>query len=251
MTAQTPIKATTQKFLEIEAIEDDFVILKNGSCCIILETTAINFGLLSEREQEATIFAYANFLNSLAFSIQIVVHSRQKDISSYLELINQQLNTQKNEKLKQQTEKYRQFIKDTVKKNWILDKDFFIIIRYSALQLTKTPKKTILETKSIIRPSETSLAATTNISPSPLSKSISGAEMMGTSINDTIPMNPSFTDFGILLCPKSGATVIIPPTLSRIKRNFSNWIVEISKSAIRYFPYAIRNEQAACRRTGQ
>jgi hypothetical protein len=146
MSAQkAPIKASTQKFLQLKAIEDDLVILKNNGCCLIIQTTSINFGLLSEKEQEATIFAYAHFLNSLAFQIQICIHSRQKDISSYLELINQQLNKQQNNKLKERTKNYHQFIKNIVKQNKILDKDFFIIITYAGLELKKTSNQALLE----------------------------------------------------------------------------------------------------------
>ena len=46
--AQTPIKASTQEHLNIEDIKDDIVILKDGSCCIVLQTSAVNFDLLSE-----------------------------------------------------------------------------------------------------------------------------------------------------------------------------------------------------------
>jgi len=146
MSAQkTKIRSSTQNFLQIKAIEDDLVILKNNCCTMIIKTTAINFGLLSEKEQEATIFAYAHFINSLAFPIQIVVHSRQKDISTYLELIEEYQKKQKNEKLAQRTQQYYRFIKDTVKKNKILDKHFFIVLQYTNLQLSKTSKKNLLE----------------------------------------------------------------------------------------------------------
>src|SRR3990172_6616505 len=85
LSAQKIIRGTTQKFLEIEDIKDDLVILRDGSCCLILQVSAINFGLLSEEEQEAIISAYASLLNSLSFPLRIVIISRRKDISSYLE----------------------------------------------------------------------------------------------------------------------------------------------------------------------
>ena len=72
-----PIRASTQEFLEIEDIKDDLVILKDGSCCLIIKTSAVNFGLLSQEEQDAIIFAYAAFLNSLSFPLQILIFSRK------------------------------------------------------------------------------------------------------------------------------------------------------------------------------
>ena len=72
------IKSTTQDHLDVQDIAQDLVVLKDGSACLVLEVSALNFGLLSEKEQDATIYAYAQLLNSLTFSIQIVVSSKQR-----------------------------------------------------------------------------------------------------------------------------------------------------------------------------
>lgn len=132
--AQVAIKSTTQEFVGIEDIKDDLVILKDGSCCLILKVTAINFGLLSEAEQDAIIYAYAGLLNSLSFSIQIVIRSKRKDITTYLNLLKQQEEEQLSAPLKQQIGKYRQFVENTVKVNNVLDKKFYIIIPFSLLE---------------------------------------------------------------------------------------------------------------------
>lgn len=145
MPAQTPIQSSTQQHLSIADIQDNLVLLKDGSCCLILKTTAINFGLLSEREQEATIFAYAGLLNSLTFPIQILIHSQQKDISSYLSLIDQHLANQKSAKLKDQMQKYRQFVESTIKKNRVLDKKFYLAIPFTSVQFKKSRQKILLE----------------------------------------------------------------------------------------------------------
>ncbi|AKM79842.1 MAG: hypothetical protein UX85_C0001G0002 [Candidatus Beckwithbacteria bacterium GW2011_GWB1_47_15] len=130
-----PIKASTQDHLDIEDIRNDLVILKDGSCCLILQTTAVNFSLLSEGEQDATIYAYAGMLNSLTFPVQILIHSQKKNIQSYLALLNTQEQKIKNPLLKGQLVKYRDFITQTVKENDVLDKKFYIVIPFSALEL--------------------------------------------------------------------------------------------------------------------
>ncbi|OGV88872.1 hypothetical protein A2Z41_04010 [Microgenomates group bacterium RBG_19FT_COMBO_39_10] len=130
-----PIRASTQEHLDIEDIQDGIVILKDGSCCLAIATTAINFGLLSEREQEATIYAYAGLLNSLTFSIQIVLCSQRKDISGYLKLIKRAEEKETKDEIKIQIQKYRQFIEETVARNNVLDKKFYLIIPMSALEL--------------------------------------------------------------------------------------------------------------------
>lgn len=129
------IRASTQDHLEIEDIQEGIVILKNGSSCLIIGTTAINFGLLSEKEQEATIFAYAALLNSLTFPIQIFIRSTKKDVTSYLALLAEREAKEKRQLIKEQITKYKEFIQKTVQKNNVLDKKFFLIIPMNALEL--------------------------------------------------------------------------------------------------------------------
>jgi len=130
-----PIKSSTQQHLDIEDVLDDIVILKDGSSCLVISTTAINFGLLSEKEQDATIYAYAGLLNSLTFSIQIVMRSQRKDISAYLKLLDETEAKEMKKEIKEQIQKYRRFIQETIAKNNVLDKNFFIVIPMSALEL--------------------------------------------------------------------------------------------------------------------
>lgn len=133
--AKIAIRASTQEHLEIEDIKDGIVVLKDGSCCLVLATTAINFGLLSEKEQDATIYAYAALLNSLNFSIQIVIRSARKDISAYLGLLEERENKEERKLIKDQIGKYRQFIQETVQKNNVLDKKFYVIIPMTSLEM--------------------------------------------------------------------------------------------------------------------
>ena len=133
--AQVAIKSTTQDFIEIEDIKDDLVILKDGSCCLVMKVNAVNFGLLSESEQDAMIYAYAGLLNSLSFSIQIIVRSKRKDITAYLNLLKDAEAKQLYGPLKEQIKKYRSFIETTVRVNNVLDKKFYIILPFSPLEL--------------------------------------------------------------------------------------------------------------------
>ncbi len=135
MDAKAPIRATTQEQIPIEDIIDGIVVLKDGSCCMILAVTALNFSLLSETEQDATIYSYASLLNSLNFPIQIVIRSKRKDISSYLNLLMDEESKQKNPLLQNQIKKYRKFIEEMVKKQNLLDKEFFVVIPFSAIEL--------------------------------------------------------------------------------------------------------------------
>lgn len=135
MPIPAPIRGTTQEFTEIEDIRDDLVLLTNGSCALIIETTATNFGLLSEKEQEALIFAYAGLLNSLTFSLQIVVRSSKKDISSYLKLLDEAKDKQPKEEFKQKIMRYKEFITQTIQNSNVLDKKFYLCLPFSSLEL--------------------------------------------------------------------------------------------------------------------
>lgn len=133
--ANQPIKGSTQDFVEVEDIIEDILLLKDGSCCVIIETTAVNFGLLSESEQDAIIYAYAALLNSLSFPIQVVIRSKKMDISAYLSSLDEKITNQKNDALKNQMQLYRNFIESTIKDNNVLDKKFYIIVPFSRIEL--------------------------------------------------------------------------------------------------------------------
>lgn len=126
--AQPEIKASTQEHLEIDDIVDDIVLLKTGGASVVIQTTAVNFGLLSEGEQDAIIYAYAGLLNSLSFPMQIVVRSKRMDVSQYLESLLKWEQKQTNEKLRIQIRKYREFIASVIRENNVLDKRFYVVV---------------------------------------------------------------------------------------------------------------------------
>jgi hypothetical protein len=149
--AQIAIKASTQEHLDIEDIIDDVVILKDGGACLVLAASAINFGLLSEREQEATIATYAQLINSLNFPLQIVIRSQRKDITAYLKLLEEAETKEGKRKIREQIRRYRQFVTETVQKNNVLDKKFYLVIPMSALEigLTSTLAKALTRHKKL------------------------------------------------------------------------------------------------------
>lgn len=134
-----PIRSSTQKFIEIEDIDKNIVMFSDGSCVAVLSIKSVNFELLSEKEQEALIYAYAGFLNSLSFPIQILVRTQRKDISSYLHQLEEQEKNQKNPKLQSSIRSYRIFVSRMVRERNVLDKKFYIIIPLSSVELGKSP----------------------------------------------------------------------------------------------------------------
>lgn len=132
--AAQKINATTQRFIEIQDIVDDIVILSGGQACLVLEVTATNFTLQSEDEQRVRILSYASLLNSLSFAIQIVILSRQLDISSYIKLLEIEAVRTPNQTFSKHIAMYKDFVADLVKTNTVLDKKFYLVISYSFLE---------------------------------------------------------------------------------------------------------------------
>jgi hypothetical protein len=128
------INATTQKFTEIIDVVDDVVLLSGNNACSIIEVRATNFALLSMEEQNSKIYSYAALLNSLSFSIQIIIRSKKLDISSYLKLLDGEAKRTQNEMLSTQIRLYRDFVQELVKVNVVLDKNFYICVPYSYLE---------------------------------------------------------------------------------------------------------------------
>lgn len=125
---------STQRFIEIVDIVGDIVLIRGGNACLVIEIQATNFALLSAEEQDAKISAYAALLNSLSYSIQIVIRSKKLNIASYLKLLEEEELNSKNPKLANQINLYRDFVSELVKVNTILDKKFYIVIPYSSLE---------------------------------------------------------------------------------------------------------------------
>ncbi len=132
---QIAIRGTTQDHLLIADIAEDMVILKDGSAVYILETPAVNFDLLSEKEQEAMIYAYGSLLNSLNFPIQILIRSSLKNIGSYLKLLQMQEQRQKTPQIKKLIISYKKFVDDLVQRNDVLTKAFYVVIPFSVFEL--------------------------------------------------------------------------------------------------------------------
>ena len=129
------LSSTAQDYLDILDIASDMLILRDGSTSIILKVSAINFGLLSEPEQDAIIYAYAALINSLSFPIQILIKSRPKDVTNYLNYVDEQMQHAATDLRRAQIASYRQFVANLITEQNVLDKAFYVIIPLSALEL--------------------------------------------------------------------------------------------------------------------
>ncbi|MFC1625292.1 hypothetical protein ACFL1O_00180 [Patescibacteria group bacterium] len=130
MAMKTTKSRSSQEFVSIKEVRDGVLILRDNSLRIVLMTSSLNFALKSSNEQEAIILQYQSFLNSLDFSVQFLIHSRNLNIEPYLETLREKEQQQTDELLKIQTREYIEFVKEFVTATNIVNKTFYVVIPY-------------------------------------------------------------------------------------------------------------------------
>lgn len=138
----TASPTATQKFVPVKEVRNGVVVLKDGTYRGILICSSLNFGLKSVDEQHAIISGFQNFLNTLDFSIQIVVNSRRMDLRPYLGILEGKAAEQKTELMRIQLREYMEFIRSFADQANIMTKSFYVVVPYAPRALV--PKTTTL-----------------------------------------------------------------------------------------------------------
>lgn len=125
------VGTSTVTFLDISEIRDDCVIMRDGTLRAVLLCSSVNFALKSEDEQNATIQAYMQFLNSIDFPLQIVIQSRRLNIDGYLEKLKVIEKQQTNELLRVQIADYLDYVKELISLGEIMTKRFYLVAPYN------------------------------------------------------------------------------------------------------------------------
>jgi len=116
---------STQDFLQFDQIRDGILILKNKGLRSVLK---------SPEEQEAILYQFQNFLNSLDFSCQILVSSRRLNITGYLDRLEKIEQKEESELLRIQIAEYRKFIEEIIGGGSVMQKAFYIIVPFSIME---------------------------------------------------------------------------------------------------------------------
>ncbi len=122
--------ANSQDLVEISDIRDGVVILRSGAICQVVMIGGTNFALKSEDEQNVIISGYQNFLNSLDYPVQIVVHSRKVNIERYLSALEKRRTDEPSGLLKNQITEYQEFIRGFIAQFAIMRKMFLVVVPY-------------------------------------------------------------------------------------------------------------------------
>lgn len=122
-------KLTLQKWLPIKEINKEGVVkLKNNKLIKIIKVNPINYNLKSNLEKESILNSYKIFLKTCNFNIQILIQSNKEDLSNHILKI-QKNNLNKNEKIKNISNNYINYIQEINKKRKSSSKNFYILIR--------------------------------------------------------------------------------------------------------------------------
>lgn len=127
----TASTGATQQFVPVKEIRNGIVILKDGGYRGILLCSSVNFGLKSADEQHAITLGFQNFLNTIDFSIQIVVNSRRMDLRPYLAILAEKNSEQKSELMRIQLREYIEFVHSFADQANIMTKSFYIVVPYA------------------------------------------------------------------------------------------------------------------------
>jgi len=140
-----PKTKTTQSLLEIDQIREGVMILKNKALRMILMVSSLNFTLKSDEEQQAILYQFQDFLNSLDFSCQILIQSQKLNIIGYLDKLKEIEEKEENELLKLQIVEYQKFIEEILAGGSIMQKTFYVIVPFTLIEAQGAPTKQMLK----------------------------------------------------------------------------------------------------------
>lgn len=121
----------TQAFIPVETVRSGVIVLKEDGYRGVLMCSSMNFSLKSEDEQRAIILGFQNFVNTLDFTVEIVVHSRKMDIRPYLALLESRADAQQSELMRIQVREYMAFIRNFIDSSDIMTKLFYVVVPYT------------------------------------------------------------------------------------------------------------------------
>ena len=139
---------STQHTLIFSELRDSMVIMKDGSFRAVVACKSINFDLMSESERESVEYSYQNFLNSLDFTVQILIRSQRVDIAPYIERLMDLRRKNDNMLLGVLMDDYINFIDILSQEANIMDKSFFIVIPYYS---SKDAEKALEQSKNFFK----------------------------------------------------------------------------------------------------
>ncbi len=114
-----------KRFMGIREIKDDFIINSRGKRISILKVSPLNFSLKPKNEQDAIIFSFQHFLNSIDFPTQILMSTESINLDDYLAELEKR---QKGKKFEEILKDHKAHLHKVISSNKIMNRVFYVII---------------------------------------------------------------------------------------------------------------------------
>jgi hypothetical protein len=139
---ETVMKATAgmRRLYPLRAIGAGMCLLERDRFLAVLEVTPVGFALRSERERQALVLQFTNFLNGLAFPIQIMVRTDRLRLDEYLAEVKAQ-EGQLEPHLRPALADYLRFLQESATGEHLLRRRFFLVLSWQGVDSRSRPLK--------------------------------------------------------------------------------------------------------------
>ena len=131
-------KDNTKDWIPVDLVFENGIIKYKNKYIKIIKILPINYDLKSNLEKEAIINSYKLFLKTCDFDIQILIQSKKENLDQYILNLKKISKNEKNNKIKEISQNYIDFIRNKNEENRSASKNFFMIVS----EETKNAKNT-------------------------------------------------------------------------------------------------------------
>ena len=121
-------KDNTKDWIPVDLVFENGIIKYKNKYIKIIKILPINYDLKSNLEKEAIINSYKLFLKTCDFDIQILIQSKKENLDQYILNLKKISKNEKNNKIKEISQNYIDFIRNKNEENRSASKNFFMIV---------------------------------------------------------------------------------------------------------------------------
>ncbi len=116
-------------------LNNGIIELYSGEYIKILKISPINFYSKTKLEQQSILQNYKTFLKTCNFNIQILIQNKKENISKNIQIINEKISEEKNEKINLIRKKYIEIINKNNLNSETTSKNYFLIIKKENVEI--------------------------------------------------------------------------------------------------------------------
>ena len=113
------------KIFGVKEIKENTILTTKNKKLAVIKIEPINFSIKPTGEQEAIIYSFQKFLNSLDFPIQLLMTTETINLESYLSTLKEHI---KDKNSKDVFSEYQEHLKKLVRENSVMNRNFYLVI---------------------------------------------------------------------------------------------------------------------------